>query len=414
MAGMPRLRVGVVFGGRSGEHEVSLASAASVIGALEERGHTVVPIGIARNGRWVVGGDPLRALASEARVALPSNDADGAVKKALANRAEAADSTSGQSLARTEPAGSLPLELRQGLDVVVIMLHGPYGEDGTIQGLFELADVPYVGAGVLASAVGMDKEMMKAVFQSHGLPIVEYLVVRRHEWQQAPERVGARVAQTVGFPCFVKPVNLGSSVGISKVASSRELPAAIDLAARHDRKIIIERGIDAREIEVSVLGNEEPKASLPGEISYNAEWYDYSTKYLEGQSRLTIPAPVSAETTRRLQELAVAAFRAIDCSGMARVDFFVERSTDRVVVNEINTIPGFTATSAEGRLVVDAAGVVAERIGLRTTPVGFRVQDGRLVSATTVPSRRYLSSILPTRVRLERSPSPPRKERVPV
>ena len=350
MAGMPRLRVGVVFGGRSGEHEVSLASAASVIGALEERGHTVVPIGIARNGRWVVGGDPLRALASEARVALPSNDADGAVKKALANRAEAADSASGQSLARTEPAGSLPLELRQGLDVVVIMLHGPYGEDGTIQGLFELADVPYVGAGVLASAVGMDKEMMKAVFQSHGLPVVEYLVVRRHEWQQAPERVGARVAQTVGFPCFVKPVNLGSSVGISKVASSRELPAAIDLAARHDRKIIIERGIDAREIEVSVLGNEEPKASLPGEISYNAEWYDYSTKYLEGQSRLTIPAPVSAETTRRLQELAVAAFRAIDCSGMARVDFFVERSTDRVVVNEINTIPGFTATSAYAKM----------------------------------------------------------------
>jgi D-alanine-D-alanine ligase len=342
--------VGVVFGGRSGEHEVSLASAASVIGALEERGHTVVPIGIARNGRWVVGGDPLRALASEARVALPSNDADGAVKKALANRAEAADSASGQSLARTEPAGSLPLELRQGLDVVVIMLHGPYGEDGTIQGLFELADVPYVGAGVLASAVGMDKEMMKAVFQSHGLPIVEYLVVRRHEWQQAPERVGARVAQTVGFPCFVKPVNLGSSVGISKVASSRELPAAIDLAARHDRKIIIERGIDAREIEVSVLGNEEPKASLPGEISYDAEWYDYSTKYLEGQSRLTIPAPVSAETTRRLQELAVAAFRAIDCSGMARVDFFVERSTDRVVVNEINTIPGFTATSAYAKM----------------------------------------------------------------
>ena len=348
MAGMPRLRVGVVFGGRSGEHEVPLASAASVIGALEERGHTVVPIGIARNGRWVVGGDPLRALASEARVALPSNDADGAVKKALANRAEAADSASGQSLARTEPAGSLPLELRQGLDVVVIMLHGPYGEDGTIQGLFELADVPYVGAGVLASAVGMDKEMMKAVFQSHGLPIVEYLVVRRHEWQQAPERVGARVAQTVGFPCFVKPVNLGSSVGISKVASSRELPAAIDLAARHDRKIIVERGIDAREIEVSVLGNEEPTASLPGEISYDAEWYDYSTKYLEGQARLTVPAPISPELTRQIRELAIAAFRAVDCSGMARVDFFLEG--DRLLVNEINTIPGFTATSGYAKM----------------------------------------------------------------
>jgi D-alanine-D-alanine ligase len=347
---MPRLRVGVVFGGRSGEHEVSLASAASVIAALEERGHTVVPIGIARNGRWVVGGEPLRALAAEARVALPSNDADGAVKKALATRAEAVESASVESLARTEPAGSLPPELRQGLDVVVIMLHGPYGEDGTIQGLFELADVPYVGAGVLASAVGMDKATMKAVFQAHGLPIVGHLVVTRHEWRQAPERVAARVAETVGFPCFVKPVNLGSSVGISKVPNKRELAAGIDLAARHDRKIIIERGINAREIEVSVLGNDEPIASLPGEISYDADWYDYSTKYLEGQSRLTIPAPVSPEITRRLQELAVAAFRAIDCSGMARVDFFVERDSDRVVVNEINTIPGFTATSAYAKM----------------------------------------------------------------
>src|SRR6478672_6484460 len=243
MISMPRLRVGVVFGGRSGEHEVSLASAASVIAALEERGHTVVPIGIARNGRWVVGGEPLRALAAEARVALPSNDADGAVKKALANRAEAVESAAIEGLARTEPAGSLPLELRQGLDVVVIMLHGPYGEDGTIQGLFELADVPYVGAGVLASAVGMDKATMKAVFQAHGLPIVEHLVVTRHEWRQAPD------------------------------------------------------GVTAREIEVSVLGNEEPIASLPGEISFDADWYDYSTKYLEGQSRLTIPAPVPPETT---------------------------------------------------------------------------------------------------------------------
>ena len=347
---MPRLRVAVVFGGRSGEHEVSLASAASVIAALEERGHTVVPIGIARNGRWVVGGDPMRALAAEARVALPSNDADGAVKKALANRAEATESAAVQGLARTEPAGSLPLELRQGLDVVVIMLHGPYGEDGTIQGLFELADVPYVGAGVLASAVGMDKATMKAVFQAHGLPIIEYLVVTRSEWRQAPDRIEARVAETVGFPCFVKPVNLGSSVGISKVSERGELAAALDLAAKYDRKIIIERGVNAREIEVSVLGNDEPLASLPGEITFDADWYDYSTKYLEGQSRLTIPAPVSPEITRRLQTLAIAAFRAIDCSGMARVDFFVERGTDRVLVNEINTIPGFTATSAYAKM----------------------------------------------------------------
>jgi D-alanine-D-alanine ligase len=345
---MPRLRVGVVFGGRSGEHEVSLASAASVIAALEERGHTVVPIGIARNGRWVVGGDPMRALAAEARVALPSNDADGAVKKALANRAEATESAAVQGLARTEPAGSLPLELRQGLDVVVIMLHGPYGEDGTIQGLFELADVPYVGAGVLASAVGMDKATMKAVFQAHGLPIIEYLVVTRSERRQAPDRIEARVAETVGFPCFVKPVNLGSSVGISKVSERGELAAALDLAAKYDRKIIIERGVNAREIEVSVLGNDEPMASLPGEITYDAEWYDYSTKYLEGQARLTVPAPISPELTRQIRELAIAAFRAVDCSGMARVDFFLDG--DRLLVNEINTIPGFTATSGYAKM----------------------------------------------------------------
>ena len=348
MISMPRLRVGVVFGGRSGEHEVSLASAASVIAALEELGHAVVPIGIARSGRWVVGGDPLRALAADARVALPSNDADGAVKKALAVRAEAADSASSQSLTRTEPAGGLPAELRQGLDVVVIMLHGPYGEDGTIQGLFELADVPYVGAGVLASAVGMDKVTMKAVFQAHGLPIVEHVVITRNEWRSAPGRAATRVGETIGFPCFVKPSNLGSSVGISKVRDAEGLTAAIDLAARYDRKIIAERAVRGREIEVSVLGNDEPTASLPGEITYDAEWYDYSTKYAEGQARLTVPAPISPELTRQIRELAIAAFRAVDCSGMARVDFFLEG--DRLLVNEINTIPGFTATSGYAKM----------------------------------------------------------------
>src|SRR5258705_4077918 len=250
-------RVGVLLGGRSGEHEVSLASAAWVIAALERRGHAVVPIGIGRDGRWVVGGDPLRALASQARVGLPSGDATGAVKKALADRDEGADPRlASTAMVRREPAGGMPAELRAGLDVVIVMLHGPYGEDGTIQGLLELADVPYVGAGVLASAVGMDKATMKAVFSAHGLPIVEHLVVTRHEWRQAPDRVAARVAETVGFPCFVKPVNLGSSVGISKVPNPGALAAAIDLAARHDRQIIVERGVKAREIQVSLLGND--------------------------------------------------------------------------------------------------------------------------------------------------------------
>ena len=346
---MRRLRVGVIFGGRSGEHEVSLASAASVIVALERGGHDVIPIGITRDGRWVVGGDPLGVLAAEARIALPADDATGAVKKALADRAEGRAATDDAgALARTEPPGGLPAGLRDRLDAVVIMLHGPYGEDGTVQGLLELADIPYVGAGVLASAVGMDKATMKALFKAHGLPIVEHIVVRRSEWRAAPDAIERRVAEAVGFPCFVKPSNLGSSVGITKVREPRALGAALDEAARWDRKMLVERAAHGREIEVSVLGNDTPVASLPGEIRYSGEWYDYATKYAEGQAELVVPAPLSPELTARLQKLAVAAFRAIDGAGMARVDFFLE--DDRPIVNEINTIPGFTTTSAYARM----------------------------------------------------------------
>jgi D-alanine-D-alanine ligase len=342
-------RVGVIFGGRSGEHEVSLASAASIIAALEARGHDVVPIGIGRDGRWVVGGDPMRALAEQARGAVPSGDDTGSVKKALADRAESVHSAVSTSLVRSEPAGSVPAELRQGLDVVFISLHGPYGEDGTIQGLLEVADVPYVGAGVLASAVGMDKATMKTIFRAHGLPIVEHVVVRRRDWRAQREKLTREILNAVGVPCFVKPCNLGSSVGISKAATAAELPAAVDEAARHDRKVIVERAIArVREIEVSVLGNDEPQASLPGEIVYESEWYDYATKYAEGQARLVCPAPVTPALTARFRELAVAAFRAIDCAGMARVDFFLDGPT--ILVNEINTIPGFTATSGYAKM----------------------------------------------------------------
>jgi D-alanine-D-alanine ligase len=339
-------RIGVIFGGRSGEHEVSLASVASVMAALERAGHAVVPIGIARDGRWAVGGDVLGALAAEARVALPSGDPTGSVKKALAERAEA-QSAASPALVRHEPAGGLPSELH-GLDAVVIMLHGPYGEDGTVQGLLELADLPYVGAGVLASAVAMDKTMMKAVFAAHGLPVVEHLPVSRREWRATPHLVAERVAAVIGFPCFVKPANLGSSVGISKVSAPVALAPALDEAARHDRRLLVERAVVGREIEVSVLGNDAPVASLPGEIRYDAAWYDYATKYQEGQARLVVPAPLAAPLAARIRELAVAAFRAVDCAGMARVDFFLEG--DRPLVNEINTIPGFTATSAYARL----------------------------------------------------------------
>jgi D-alanine-D-alanine ligase len=341
-------RVGVIFGGRSGEHEVSLASAASVIAALQRRGHTVVPIGIARDGRWVVGGDPMRALSEEARRALGAGEASGGARKALADRAER-ESLATDALARTEPPGGLPAELREELDAVVVMLHGPYGEDGTIQGLLELAGVPYTGAGVLASALSMDKAMMKTVFRAHGLPIVPHAVVMRREWQGDPRSAAARIATEIGFPCFVKPANLGSSVGISKVKHEGELDAAMAEAARHDRKIVIERGITGREIEVSVLGNDDPKASLPAEILYTADWYDYETKYLEGLARLVIPAPLPAALTERFRALAVEAFRAVDAAGMARVDFFLE-GENRIYVNEINTIPGFTSKSGYAKM----------------------------------------------------------------
>src|SRR6266849_3797363 len=294
-----KLRVGVIFGGQSGEHEVSLAGAASVLAALDRERFEAVPIGITREGRWLMGGDPLQALSDDAgRRALAEGGVEASVKHELAARAGDATGTTA-ALARMETSESLPAGLRERLDVVWIMLHGPRGEDGTIQGLLELAGVPYVGAGVLASAVGMDKVAMKDLFRAHNLPIVEYATVSRHDWGREPGPIARGIGGEIGFPCFVKPANLGSSVGISKVKAPEDLAAAIDLAARYDRRIIVERGIQGREVEVRAL--------------------------------------------------ALRAFRATDCAGMARVDFFIEGDR-RVLVNEINTIPGFTSTSAYPRL----------------------------------------------------------------
>jgi D-alanine-D-alanine ligase len=345
---MRRLRVGVIFGGRSGEHEVSLAGASSVMAAMDRARFEPVPIGITRDGRWLVGGDPLRALSAEAaRRALSSDAPDAAVRRALAERAGQAAGTA--ALVPAEVAETLPAGLRHELDVAWIMLHGPYGEDGTVQGLLELAGVPYVGAGVLGSAIGMDKGAMKDAFRAHGLPVVEYAVVGRHEWTRDPGSTEQDLAARVGFPCFVKPANLGSSVGISRVKAAEDLHAAVAAAAAHGRRVLVERAVTAREVEVGVLGNDEPRASVPGQVCYPGEWYDYETKYGQGQTTFQIPAPLSAETTARVQDLAVRAFRAIDGAGMARVDFFIEPE-ERVYVNEINTIPGFTATSAYPRL----------------------------------------------------------------
>jgi len=333
-----KLRVGVIFGGRSGEHEVSLASAASVLSAIDPERYEIVPMGIAKDGQWLVGGDPLRALAEAAGVRL-----------ALPPASASTDAPERQALARVPTAGGLPAGVAARLDVVFPVVHGPYGEDGTLQGLLELADVAYVGASVLASAVGMDKATMKAVFRAHGLPVVPYLVVRDHEWAEERELVAERVARELGYPCFVKPSNLGSSVGISKVRQAAELDDAIALAFSHDRKALVERAVAAREIEVSVLGNDHPEASVPGEIRPGKEWYDYEAKYTDGIAEVVIPAPLSDALVREFQRLAVAAFRAVDAAGLARVDFFLEGES-RIWVNEINTIPGFTRFSAYPRL----------------------------------------------------------------
>jgi D-alanine-D-alanine ligase len=330
----------VVFGGRSGEHEVSIASARAVADALHRSGrYEVLPVGITREGAWISSGDPMREL--ESRTREPTGSPPLAYpQKSVAKLAAPASER-------------LPVSLDD-VDVVFPVLHGPYGEDGTIQGVLEIAGVPYVGSGVLASAAGMDKVTMKKIFAFHGLPQVRWLGLSRKEWEgNRKHRVG-EIETALGYPCFVKPSNLGSSVGITKAPDAAALPGAMREAARHDRKIIVERAVRGREIEVSVLGNDAPVASLPCEITYSGEWYDYATKYAEGQARLTVPAPIAPELTRRIQELALAAFRAIDCSGMARVDFFLEG--ERALVTEIHTIPGFTATSGYARMW-DASGL---------------------------------------------------------
>jgi D-alanine-D-alanine ligase len=319
----------VIFGGRSGEHEVSLLSAASIIRALDPARYEVVPIGITREGRWVAG------------VALtPGPDLSGHPVAIL-----------------PEPGyeGLVPLDRPQSvierLDVVFPVLHGTYGEDGTVQGLLELANIPYVGAGVLASAVGMDKEVMKRLFVQADLPVLPFVKVMRYQWEQTPDAVLDRVEAELGYPCFVKPANLGSSVGISKAKDRRQLEAGLADAARYDRKLLVEQAaVDARELECSVLGNDYPEASVLGEIIPSREFYDYAAKYLDGTSQLIIPARLPERVALRIRELAIRSFLAIDGSGMARVDFFVRRSDDQVWVNEINTIPGFTPISMYPKL----------------------------------------------------------------
>lgn len=336
-----RLRVGVLLGGRSVEHSVSLQSARFVLEVLRENRHEAVPIGITPEGKWV----PLRALPSpETRVLtadIPAAEGSEAIARQLIG------------LGCEEPAGKKPAPP---LDVVFPVLHGIHGEDGTLQGLLEMANIPYVGSGVLGSALGMDKVVMKLLFRQAQLPVTEFLVIQEKDWPRQAGEIGSRVERELGLPCFVKPSCSGSSIGISKVKSIGDLPAAVAEAFRYDRKVLVERAVPAREIECGILGNDDPIASVPGEVIPCREFYDYRAKYLEAGSELKIPAVLEEDQAEEIRKLAVKAFQALECSGMARVDFLLDRNTGRILVNELNTIPGFTAISMYPKLW-EASGV---------------------------------------------------------
>ncbi len=356
-----KLRVGILFGGRSGEHEVSLLSAASILRAIHRDRYEVVPVGITKEGRWVTGGVARALLSGEAFAGLEDGSGSGISEADVAAVEGALQPTAlGRSL---------------NVDVIFPVLHGTFGEDGTIQGLLELADIAYVGSGVLGSAAAMDKDVMKRLFTAAGLPTPKHVSFLRGEWKASPKKVVKRLEEALKYPMFVKPANLGSSVGISKAHDRAELGPAIDLAANYDRKIVVEQGVGgskknstgknstgkARELEVAVLGNDEPEASVVGEIVPGKEFYDYEAKYLSEGSVPIIPAKLNAAEAKKVRAMAIAAFRACDCSGLARVDFLMEPDSKpgkaaRIFVNEVNTLPGFTKISMYPKLW-EASGV---------------------------------------------------------
>jgi D-alanine-D-alanine ligase len=344
MATEKKLRVGILFGGRSGEHEVSLISAASVISALDPEKYEAVPIGISKDGRWLAG--------TAAHKMLPPFAEGAHGKPALGEVLR----TGERVMLSADPnvAALVPVSNSNGntlrVDVVFPVLHGTFGEDGAVQGLLDLAGLPYVGSGVIGSAVGMDKDVQKRLFLQAKLPVGDFLAVPRAEWEKSRAKTLRAIQKKFRFPVFVKPATLGSSVGMTKAHDAKELAAAMDLAAEFGQKIMVERNIRGREIEVSVLGNEDPKASIPGEIVPHREFYDYTAKYLEEGTRLMIPAKLTRAQVKRFQEFAVKAFRTLDLLGMARVDFFLENRTGRILLNEVNTIPGFTSISMYPKL----------------------------------------------------------------
>ncbi|HEV7511380.1 MAG TPA: D-alanine--D-alanine ligase family protein [Candidatus Acidoferrum sp.] len=325
-----KLRVGVLFGGRSGEHEVSLASAASIIRGLDPQKYEAVPIGITKEGHWLIGEGAQKmlpeVLRTGQRVVMSADPTESAL---------------------------MPIDgsaRGQKLDVIFPVIHGTFGEDGTMQGLLELAGLPFVGAGVLGSAIGMDKDVAKKLMQVAGIPVVPWIAVQRADWERDPKAIRRAIEKKFKYPVFAKPATLGSSVGMTKVHSRAELGPALDLAAEFAMKIMVERAVSAREIEVSVLGNHDPRASIPGEIVPHREFYDYAAKYLEEGTQLLIPAKLKKSEVKKVQAMAVTAFRALELSGMARVDFFIEKRGGKIFLNEVNTIPGFTSISMYPKL----------------------------------------------------------------
>ena len=359
---MKKLRVGILFGGRSGEHEVSLLSAASILKAIDRKKYEVIPIGITKDGHWVTTGDAERLLTGETGIprTLRAGDPEATAPAAVLARGESVIVPPVPSAGKT--GALVPFETHNpthqalSVDVIFPVLHGTFGEDGTIQGLFELAGIAYVGSGVLGSATGMDKDVMKRLFASAKLPITRHVAFLRNDWAASPKKTIARVEAALKYPVFVKPANLGSSVGISKAHDRKELGPAIELAAGFDRKIVVEQGVGgkrtkAREFEVAILGNDKPEASVVGEIVPNKEFYDYEDKYLSKGAQATIPAKLTRQQAKQVQQMAITAFQACDCAGLARVDFLMDPGkTGRIYLNEINTLPGFTAISMYPKL----------------------------------------------------------------
>jgi D-alanine-D-alanine ligase len=339
---MEKIKIGIIFGGRSGEHEISVRSAKTVIEKIDKGKYEVVPIAISKEGNWLNPVESLGLLPSETQQLLI-----GEIGEFPRNEVALLGDTKYKGLTKLNT--EIGEERVRELDVIFPVLHGTFGEDGTIQGLFEMADIPYVGCGVLASSCGMDKVFMKILFRDAGLPICKYVWFLRSEWEKNSERAIKQIENQLGYPCFVKPANLGSSVGVSKAEDEISLRKAIELAAQYDRKIIVEECLDMREIECAVLGNEEPRASLPGEYLIrddSKKFLDYTEKYAgTGNNEFVVPAPISEELAKKIQQMAIDAFRAIDGSGLARVDFFLRNDTGSLIVNEINTMPGLTDAS---------------------------------------------------------------------